>query len=150
MILVSIHLKMVMFVNLSKVECGDSGSVLYLTQFRQIRPQLVWRINYWYYDSSLICWIQKYTDYRKYRSFRWAFLRILWGTLWLGRVSFPNVGGSAFTIAMGRIITSLGLWPYGQHFCIAKRYYALYMSYVDCEHKTRICQHSHLLCNNLI
>ena len=32
-----------------------------------------------------------------------------------GGVSPPQVGMSAFTIAMGRLINIVGLWPYGQH-----------------------------------
>ena len=31
---------------------------------------------------------------------------------------YAQVGGSAYPIAIGRLINIVGLWPYGQHFCI--------------------------------
>ena len=43
-------------------------------------------------------------------------------------MSLPQVGVSSFTIAMGRLINIVGSMG-----GIAKRYYALYMSCVDCE-----------------
>ena len=46
------------------------------------------------------------------------FLRIFCGTLGLGRVSTAQVGVFALLMAMGRFINIVGLWPYGQHFCI--------------------------------
>ena len=52
-----------------------------------------------------------------------------------GGVSPPQVGMSAFTIAMGRLINIVDLWPYGQHFCIAKRYYICYMLLALTDHR---------------
>ena len=62
-----------------------------------------------------------------------TFLRILWGTLMLGRVSLPRVGVFCIASAMGRFINIAGLWPYRQHFCIAKRSYNYWLWGIDKE-----------------